>query len=520
MFPLFDPKQKSRKKKCVIYKKNDGSDKELNLKVHQKFILFRYFNDQIPESFSPLAPAIFSNKEMREVYKCVLYSYLSYKDRSIINFPPEIKIEFEKFDSDVGKIPFFIAFDSTINAIVLSCRGSSCMDDFITDSLGNGVTYNGGKFHEGVFSTASYVFLTCQTKLIELNEYYNTESNIENDESSYSYDQEGYYYSDYYSEEESYYEEEDTATDNDNDNQFLINKFIPYHMSHRNNKLMISHNKSTSEPNFHSYHKSKADSHQINNSIEKLNKNRRSSSASDALPHKKSSNGNLSGSSNNEDLDSNGNHRRSSSVQNENLYLNESQNDTGHNSNLRLNSDEKPHENDNDDQILDLQKNHHHKSMPNIKSKNKNDHSHSNKKQKSGEKLDDNSNKEISKEEKHKSSGSSSLKHEAEHYVHSESKEKETAKEEKHKSRRSSSLTHETEYHDHNATKEKEAAKEEKHKKRRSSSLTHENSHPHHKSLSNLDSKHKVRFNDDDESIKKTQIQSIIIINERKSAQQ
>ena len=48
------------------------------------------------------------------------------------------------------------------------------MDDFITDSMGNGVPYNNGKFHERIFNTASYVFITCQTKILELNEIYSS----------------------------------------------------------------------------------------------------------------------------------------------------------------------------------------------------------------------------------------------------------------------------------------------------------------------------------------------------------
>lgn len=173
MFPIYKAIKSSKKKKCFIYKKKDGSEKELDLKFHRSFLLFRYFNNHAPESTFTFDPIEFSNEQMRIIYKCVLYSYIAYKDRSLIDFPPEVKLEFEKLDSDVNRIPFYIVTDSTINAIVLSCRGSKCLDDFITDSLGNGVSYDGGKFHQGVFSTASNVFITCQPKLLELNEHLN-----------------------------------------------------------------------------------------------------------------------------------------------------------------------------------------------------------------------------------------------------------------------------------------------------------------------------------------------------------
>lgn len=209
MYPVFKASKKSKKKKCIIYEKTDGTYKELNLKVHRSFLLFRYFNNKIPESVSPLIPTTIPIKEMNLIYKCVLFSYLSYKDRTKIIFPPEIKIEYENFESDVRRILFFIATDSTTNSIIVSCRGSTTKDDFITDSLGNGVTYGGGKFHEGIFSTASYVFLTCQNKVIELNNLYNSEDDENlNDDSESDSDISDIDYGDYDDEEEEEEEED------------------------------------------------------------------------------------------------------------------------------------------------------------------------------------------------------------------------------------------------------------------------------------------------------------------------
>lgn len=189
MFPFYRAKKSSTKKKCFIYKKKDGSDKELDLNVNKSFLL-QHLGNKISETHFPLEPINFTDDEMCVIYKCVLYSYLAYKNRSLIEFPPEVKLEFEKLDSSINRIPFFIVSDSTINSIVLSCRGSSCLDDFITDSLGNGVSYDGGKFHQGVFSTASYVFMQCQNKLIELNELLNNskQENDDDDESNLSCD--------------------------------------------------------------------------------------------------------------------------------------------------------------------------------------------------------------------------------------------------------------------------------------------------------------------------------------------
>ena len=239
MYPFYKEKKSSKKKKCCIYKKKDGSDKELDLKVHRSFLLLRYFNNQIQETLVPLVSTDLSKEEMRTVYKCVLYSYLSYKDRSIIEFPQDVKIHYEKFDSNVSRIPFFIATDASINAIIVSCRGSSCLDDFITDSLGNGVTYSGGKFHQGVFTTASYVFMTCQTKLIELSEFFNNNLNPSNEDGDNEYSDSGYCPGsdvDEYDEEESEFEEDEN---DDNDNAS--------HNEHHNNKI-----ESISNDNLHS----------------------------------------------------------------------------------------------------------------------------------------------------------------------------------------------------------------------------------------------------------------------------
>lgn len=177
MEPIFIPKRGILKKAdyCYLYQKKNGKRKKIHLRVNRHFFLFHIFNQAIPPSTSPLIPTHLVDEEMHVVYKCILMSYLAYKDRSLIQFPEDISIEFEKFDSGIAKIPFFIVVDNTIHAIIVSCRGSRCMDDFVTDSMGNGVNFDGGKVHQGVFNAASYVFLESQNRIIELNRKYNGE---------------------------------------------------------------------------------------------------------------------------------------------------------------------------------------------------------------------------------------------------------------------------------------------------------------------------------------------------------
>lgn len=256
MYPYYKSNKRSKKKKCYIYKKADGTEKELNLKVHRSFLLFRYFNSKIPEDYSPLIPTVLPIQEMHLIYKCVLFSYLSYKDRTKIVFPPEIKIEYEAFDSDVRRIPFFIASDSSTNSIIVSCRGSSCKDDFITDSLGNGISYGGGRFHEGIFSTASYVFLTCQTKVLELDKLYNDSSMENDDDKSTNSDSYKNYSDDGDFEEESESEEEDEIDElsaNSNENFFSFHKSTS--ISNLSRKSSISLQRSASSEELYMHHK-------------------------------------------------------------------------------------------------------------------------------------------------------------------------------------------------------------------------------------------------------------------------
>lgn len=81
----------------------------------------------------------------------------------------------KSFNQILPKFHFFIVVDKEVNAIIISCRGSSCTDDFITDSMGNGVNFDGGQIHQGIFNTATYVFLRVQNTVIELNSRYNGE---------------------------------------------------------------------------------------------------------------------------------------------------------------------------------------------------------------------------------------------------------------------------------------------------------------------------------------------------------
>lgn len=180
MDPVFIPKKGLLKlaDTCLLYKKSNGKRKKLNLAVHQHSFLFYIFNHSIPPSTSPLIPTQLSDEQLRLAYHCVLMSYLAYEDRSKIDFPEDIIVVYEEYESDITKIPFFIAVDSEVNAIIIACRGSSCIDDFITDSMGNGINFDGGKIHQGEFNTASYVFLQSQNIILDLNKKYNHEDII------------------------------------------------------------------------------------------------------------------------------------------------------------------------------------------------------------------------------------------------------------------------------------------------------------------------------------------------------
>lgn len=177
MDPIFIPKKglKILADSCLLYKKADGTREKLSLDVHQHSYLFYVFNHSIPPSDSPLAQTELPDATLRLAFHCVLMSYLAYEDRTQIEFPPDVPIVYEAFESDVTKIPFFICIDKEVNAIIIACRGSSCTDDFVTDSMGNGVNFDGGKIHQGIFQSASYVFMKCRDVILDLNRNYNGE---------------------------------------------------------------------------------------------------------------------------------------------------------------------------------------------------------------------------------------------------------------------------------------------------------------------------------------------------------
>lgn len=102
-------------------------------------------------------------------------SFLAHEDRSKIAFPNDIQIIYEEFESSISKIPFFIFVDKEINSIIISCRGSSCTDDFITDSKGNGINFDGGKIHQRIFNKIIFIDLQIQNKILDLNSEYDGE---------------------------------------------------------------------------------------------------------------------------------------------------------------------------------------------------------------------------------------------------------------------------------------------------------------------------------------------------------
>lgn len=189
MDPIFIPKKGFIRlaDKCLLYQKADGTREQLYLEVHQHSFFFYMFNHSIPPSTSPLVPTELPDDQLRLAFHCVLMSYLAYEDRTQIIFPEDVPIVYEEFESDVTKIPFFVTVDKEVNAIIIACRGSSCTDDFITDSMGTGISFDGGKIHQGIFNTATYVFLKCRNVILDLNQNYNGEALQRKDTSQFDF---------------------------------------------------------------------------------------------------------------------------------------------------------------------------------------------------------------------------------------------------------------------------------------------------------------------------------------------
>lgn len=136
-------------------------------------IFFASVDPKLPVQSHQTEPAILDPKEISMIKECIMLSYHVYYKPKERKLPPEIgPIVYERTTTGIVKIPFFVANSDILNTIFVVCRGSYCIDDLITDLMGNAIRLNGGYMHQGVYETASYVFYHVQSIIIQLSKEY------------------------------------------------------------------------------------------------------------------------------------------------------------------------------------------------------------------------------------------------------------------------------------------------------------------------------------------------------------
>ena len=112
----------------------------------------------------------FNVDELNLIHICSQLSSEVYHSKENRNLPKNSgNIIFEPDLSDyTGKaIPFFVTNSDELNLIFVSCRGSYCFKDFLTDLNGNAANVYGGLMHSGVLDASLSVLALLKDFLIQ-----------------------------------------------------------------------------------------------------------------------------------------------------------------------------------------------------------------------------------------------------------------------------------------------------------------------------------------------------------------
>ena len=157
-----EDKQKSKKSK-----KSQNNIDEVNLMSKKYF--FKIVGPNLPPQIHQSTPTSLETSEISLLRTCTQICHNSYVKPSKAVWPKELgpPVFYSKYSS-VTKIPFFINNSDSLNTIFLTCRGSYCFDDLVTDLMGNAIEVCGGQMHQGFYDTAMYVFYHSQNILKNL----------------------------------------------------------------------------------------------------------------------------------------------------------------------------------------------------------------------------------------------------------------------------------------------------------------------------------------------------------------
>ncbi|OHT00635.1 hypothetical protein TRFO_32662 [Tritrichomonas foetus] len=163
-------KKASKSKKSPPQNDTDeGMNDDDEVTLMSKSYFFKIVNPNLPIQTHESSPTSISPTECSLLRTCAMLCECSYMKPKKATWPAEVGPPvLYKVDSEITKIPFFINNSDSLNTIFLTCRGSFCFDDVLTDLMGNAIEVCGGRMHQGVYDTASYVYYNAQSVLLQL----------------------------------------------------------------------------------------------------------------------------------------------------------------------------------------------------------------------------------------------------------------------------------------------------------------------------------------------------------------
>lgn len=116
------------------------------------------------------ASDVFNDNELELIQICSQLSkdvYLSHDKRNIPKSAGNIIFEPNLNDYNGKAIPFFVTNSDELNTIFMTCRGSYCFKDFLTDLNGNAANVYGGLMHSGVLDSSLSVLALVRDFLVQ-----------------------------------------------------------------------------------------------------------------------------------------------------------------------------------------------------------------------------------------------------------------------------------------------------------------------------------------------------------------
>lgn len=154
-----------------IHDNSSSNDDNDSVQILTKSYFFKYVNPNLPIQTHESTLTTISPSTISLLRICTQLCQCSYMKPKKVIWPDEVgEPLLYKTESDVTRIPFFISNSDRLDMIFLVCRGTQCFDDLLTDLMGNCVEVCGGKMHQGVYDTATYIFYNCQNVLRKISE--------------------------------------------------------------------------------------------------------------------------------------------------------------------------------------------------------------------------------------------------------------------------------------------------------------------------------------------------------------